>query len=288
MPHWDIREKTILITGATDGIGKAAALELLRRGARVFFTSRNLEKGERVRLELKEQSGNNAVEMVRCDLESLRDVKKCAEEVMSRVQALHVLVNNAGTMPSEERRSKDGYELNMAVNYFALVLLTRLLLPLLMKSQPSRVVNVASSLHREGVIDFDNLTGEHQFNKYGSYAASKLALVLFTRHLAREVEGSNVSVNAVHPGWINTKLARAALSHGSMVKQLYARFFKMHGPKEGGDAIVYLAAEPRMGAVTGEYFSGMQATAPSESAQNTALGDRLSEETAKILAPYVS
>ncbi len=280
---WNIRGKTVFITGATDGIGKEAALELARRGARIVFTARSKEKAEALRV-LIAQTGAETRYFL-CDLASLSSVKECARKFLKTEGALHVLINNAGIMPRERQESKDGIELTMAVNYFAPVLLTELLLPLLQHSAPSRIINVASTLHKEGEIDLDNLQGAGSYDKYRAYAASKLALVIYTRRLKESLKGSGVTAVAVHPGWIKTKLALGALGGSGLAARILLPLTSMHSPSYGAEPLVRLATKKE--APGSLYFERDAEANPSPKTEDAALAARLWDSTKGILSPYL-
>lgn len=284
--QWNLRDKTVCITGATDGIGRAVALELARRGVQLILTSRDPHKGEVVKRELQSQTGNPRIEVFPCDLSSLQSVSECAQTLKKRFAALHVLINNAGVMPQELQRSRDGFELNLAVNYLAPVLLTRLLLPLLRQSAPARIVNVTSSLHTRGSIDFDDFMGTHSFDFYRSYATSKLELMLFTRSLSRELEGSGVVVNAMHPGWIRTKLSVGALQHGRLLGWVRA-LVRMSSPAQGAETLVYLAEAGEAGDFSGKYFINKKVTLPAPVVSDETLAEKLLQATEALLKNYL-
>jgi retinol dehydrogenase-14 len=203
-----MQDKTILITGSTDGIGRQAALELAALGSRVIVHGRNASRGRTVVEEIQTATGNQNVDLIIADLSSQKQVRQLAAEVLKRYDRLHVLVNNAGVFMNERQVTEDGLETTFAVNHLAPFLLTNLLLDLLKKSAPSRVVTVSSVVHTRGKIDFDNLQAEKRFGSYSAYALSKLANVLFTYQLARLLEGTGVTVNCLHPGVVGTKLLR--------------------------------------------------------------------------------
>ncbi|OGG73723.1 hypothetical protein A3A40_03035 [Candidatus Kaiserbacteria bacterium RIFCSPLOWO2_01_FULL_54_20] len=281
---WNIRGKTVFITGATDGIGKEAALELARRGARIVFSARTNEKGEKARAEIA-AAGANEPEYFLCDMSSLSEVKRCAREFLREHNFLHVLINNAGVMPPQKRESKDGIELTMAVNYFAPVLLTELLLPLLRQSAPARVINVASTLHKEGDVNPDTMRGTGPYDIYRAYAASKLALVMYTRRLRESLSGSGVTAAAVHPGWIKTKLALGVLGESSLVARILLPLTRMHSPAYGAEPLVRLATQIK--APSSLYFERNREAEPSPKIKNAALAARLWDSTRGILSPYL-
>jgi NAD(P)-dependent dehydrogenase (short-subunit alcohol dehydrogenase family) len=238
-----MHHKLILVTGATDGIGKQTALELARRGARLLLHGRSPSKLAETRAEIEREAGDSVVETVAADFSSLAAVRAMAEGITARHGAIDVLVNNAGVFMNERRTSRDGHEMTLAVNHLAPFLLTHLLLDALRAATAARIVNVSSVAHLRGVLDLENLHGERSFAPYGAYALSKLANVLFTVELARRLAGEPITVNALHPGVVSTKL----LVDG----------FGMHGQdslSQGAATSVYLASAPEIAGVTGRYF----------------------------------
>mgnify|MGYP001566575380 FL=1 len=280
---WDIRGKTVLITGATDGIGKEAALQLAKLGARIVFTARTKEKAEALKADIVASGGK--AEYLLCDLASFSSIKNCVIEFLKSHDALHVLIHNAGVMPPRREESKDGIELNMAVNYFAPALLTEMLLPLLRRSTPSRIINVASTLHKEGDINPDNLRGAGPYDIYRAYAASKLALVMYTCRLRESLRGSGIAAVAVHPGWINTKLALGALSRSGLAARILLPLMRMHPPSYGAEPVTRLAVQKP--APDGIYFERDKEATPSPKTKDAALVARLWDSTKEILSPYL-
>ena len=243
--------KTILVTGATDGIGRATALALGEQGARVLVHGRTRDKAEGVAAQLAQQSGHDRFEAVAGDFANLAEVRALAAEVSRRHRALDVLINNAGIFAAERALSADGFELTLAVNHLAPFALTHLLLPSLVESGHGRVINVSSMVHNRGRIDFEDLDLARAYDGYGAYAASKLMNVLFTHELARRLEGRAVVVNALHPGVIGTKLLRGGF--GSMGGAEVSR---------GAVGEVRLAIDPALEGVSGGYFDmGRESTA---------------------------
>ena len=247
-----MEKKAVLITGATSGIGKEATIALAKLGIKVIFTARSENSGELVKKEIKEKTGAEADYFI-CDLASLVEVRKLAGDFQKKYGRLDILINNAGVGETELKFSKDNIEMDMAVNYFAPFLLTNLLLPTLKNSAPSRIVNVSSMMHAEGHIDFSNLVEGKNFDKYSAYSQSKLALLLFTRKLAKELEGSGVMANAMHPGVINTKITKEFLADTNILVKTAFRLTMISEEKAGG-GIAYLATSRELDGVTGEYF----------------------------------
>jgi NAD(P)-dependent dehydrogenase (short-subunit alcohol dehydrogenase family) len=239
----DIR--TILITGSTDGLGRACALDLAAAGATVLIHGRNEVKARATRDGIRAQTGTERVSLYVADFSSLRQVRDLAQQVSSEQERLHVLMNNAGIALSGGKRqlSEDGYELTFAVNYLSHFLLTMLLLPLLERSAPARIVNVASI--GQAPIDFDDVMLERNYDPFRAYAQSKLAQIMFTFELAERLGNSGVTVNALHP---------ATLMDTKMVRQTFGR--AMTSVEEGKEATLRLIASPELEGVTGRYFEG--------------------------------
>lgn len=261
--------KTFLITGATDGIGRQTALELARLGARVIVHGRSPEQAAAARDAIRRAAQTDRVEAAAADLSSLDQVRELADDVSRRFDQLNGLINNAGVFLNERRESADGYELTWAVNHLAHFLLTNLLLEPLLAGAPSRVITVSSAAHARGRIDFDDLNFERSFNGYGAYAASKLANVLFAFALAERWQADGITSNALHPGVIATKLLAAG--------------FKSTGGSlsEGAATSVYLASSPEVETITGEYFDHKRVAAPSAAARDRDLQRRLWEVSAR-------
>ena len=239
----DAPEATILVTGATDGLGKHVASALARRGATVLLHGRSPERLEVTLEELRGQTSSQKVGSYLADLSSLAAVRDLAERILSEYDRLDVLVNNAGIIVQERKESEDGYELTFAVNYLSHFLLTSLLLPLLKNSAPARVVNVASA--GQSPIDFDDPMLERGYDAMRAYSQSKLAQIMFTFELAERLSGTGVSVNALHP---------ASLMDTKMVQDTFG--YTMSTVEEGSEAVVHLAVSSELEGVTGRYFDG--------------------------------
>jgi NAD(P)-dependent dehydrogenase (short-subunit alcohol dehydrogenase family) len=240
----NLAEATILVTGATDGLGKQVASALAGQGATLLLHGRNRERLQATLEEVSEQTGSEKLRYYLADFSSLDAVRKLAERILSDEDRLEVLINNAGIIVQERKESEDGYELTFAVNYLSHFLLTRLLLPLLEHSAPSRIVNVASA--GQSRVDFSNLMLEQSYDAMKAYSQSKLAQVMFTFGLAeRLADTGGVSVNALHP---------ASLMDTKMVEKTFG--YTMSTVEEGAEATVHLAASFDLEGVTGRYFDG--------------------------------
>ncbi len=238
-----MKGRTVLVTGSTDGIGMATAMELARRGARILLHGRSAEKGEHTLNKIRKRTESDRLEFFEADLSSQRLVKKLAEEILQSHKQLHVLINNAGTFQPQRRITEDGLETTFAVNYLSPFLLTHELLGLLKSTAPSRIVNVASIAHWNARVDWSNLQGERHYDGFQAYALSKLGNILFTYALARRLMGTGVTANCLHPGVIRTKLLRAGFGD-----------YPGASPEEGARTPVYLASSPEMEEITGKFF----------------------------------
>jgi NAD(P)-dependent dehydrogenase (short-subunit alcohol dehydrogenase family) len=255
----------ILITGSTDGIGKATAAALLSRGAEVIIHGRNAKKGQNVQRELKEKTGRERPDLLIADLSEQQQIRGLAEDLLSHYTRLDVLINNAGTYEKVRQVTADSVEMTFAVNYLAPFLLTHSLLPLLKKSAPSRIVSVASSAHEDvDRFDWDNLQGERHYDPWDTYARSKFADIVFAYMLARNIEGSGVTTNCLHPGVVNTKMLRSA-------------FPGMPGitPEQGALTSVYLAVSPDVALVSGRYFEDQKPVRSSALTYDRSVQERL-------------
>jgi NAD(P)-dependent dehydrogenase (short-subunit alcohol dehydrogenase family) len=281
--------KTVLITGANSGIGKAAATELARQGAHVVMTARDRARGEAARDEIRRVSGNPDVELLLADFAVLDDVRRLAREANERCARIDVLINNAGLIMGERRETCDGFETTFQVNHLAPFLLTTLLYPKLAASAPARIVTVASDAHkRGGALDFDDLQSKRSYFPFAVYGRSKLANILFTRELARRIAGSGVTANCMHPGVVATGFAADGDTSGLFPLLLrIARPF-MLTPEKGSETIVHLATAPEVANVTGEYFRNKRPKRPNRNALDDAAARRLWEvSTAMTGAPAV-
>jgi retinol dehydrogenase-14 len=246
-------EKTVLITGGTSGIGKATAVAMAAMGADVVVTGRDPERGERALEEIRAESTGGSVELVLADLSVQAEVRRLADEFRERHDSLDVLVNNAGLVQSERTETPDGMETTLAVNHLAPFLLTNLLLDLLKKSAPSRVVTVSSEAQRWGDMDFDDLQSRRKYEGMPVYGMTKLANIMFTYELAERLEGTEVKATCVHPGAVNT---RFGTNNGGPMTLLF-RIFKpfMRTPEQGADTVIYLASSWEVEGVSGRYYS---------------------------------
>ena len=275
-----MKDKVVLVTGANSGIGKAASLALAKMGATIVMVARSKERGEAARSEIIRKSQNNAVDLLLADLSSLKSVRILASEFQKKYSQLHVLINNAGLFNQRRRVSADGYENTFATNYLAPFLLTNLQLDLLKASAPSQIINVSSVGHYNGHINFDDLTLENDYGGWKAYGQSKLALVLFTHELAKKLQGTGVTVNAVHPGTVATNIWSRPLGPVGFIMALPKMF--MTSPEQGAETIVYLASSPDAKGLNGEYVEKRKVKKSSDESYDEEIAQRLWDVSAKL------
>jgi NAD(P)-dependent dehydrogenase (short-subunit alcohol dehydrogenase family) len=279
--------KNVVITGGNTGIGKEAAVGLAEVGANVVITSRNEERGRAARDEIAERSGNQTVVVMPLDLASFRSIRSFADDVLDRFDRLDVLVDNAGLIHRRRTETEEGFETTFGVNHLGHFLLTDLLLDRLRASSPARVVVVASDAHkgaRRG-LDFDDLQGERRYRWSNAYSKSKLANIYFARELARRVDGSGVTVNALHPGFVRSDFGRGGdlgPVYGWGIKYLAGPF--AISPEKGALTTIYLASSPEVDGVSGGYFSKCKPATPSAAAQDDAAARRLWDVSEQLVA----
>jgi NAD(P)-dependent dehydrogenase (short-subunit alcohol dehydrogenase family) len=248
----DLRGKTALVTGANSGIGLEVARGLLRLGARVLLGCRDPRRGEAARAELSQSTGNPEAELLVVDFSDRASIRRFAKAVVERASALHVLVNNAGIWSERRQVAADGIELVWATNMLGYFLTTELLLPLIRRSAPSRVVTVASEL--AGDLDLEDVEfRRRRYSGLSAYSQSKQANRMWTWALARRLEGAGVTANAVHPGAVDTPLLGKGGGPWSMVAPAFAKVFS-RTPEQGADTPLWLAASPELQATSGRFF----------------------------------
>ncbi|MDB5353482.1 MAG: dehydrogenase, short-chain alcohol dehydrogenase like protein [Planctomycetota bacterium] len=290
--------KICLVTGATAGIGEVTARELARRGATVVVVGRSQERCEATVEAIRRDTGNDAVEFLRADLSSQEEVRRLAKEFLDRHDRLDVLINNAGALFATRRESVDGIEMTFALNHLAYFLLTNLLLDTIKASAPARIVNIASDAHEMVKdFDFDDPQGRSRYRRLGAdgqsklaiarytflapfahpalvqYAQSKLANLLFTYELAGRLEGTGVTVNAVHPGFVATNFTAGNGLFGWFMRR-WASLLAM-SPENGAKTSIYLATSPEVDGVTGQYFAKQKPIASSPASRDESAARRL-------------
>ncbi len=271
-----MRDRSVVITGGNSGVGQATAVALARAGARTVITARSESRGQRALSEIRRASGSDQVDLVVFDLADLSSVRAGAAELLERGD-IHVLVNNAGLVQSERHETVDGFEATFATNHLGPFLLTRLLTGRLVESAPARVVNVASTAHRTARkgLDFDDLQSTRHYRGMRAYSRSKLANLLFTAELARRLDGSGVTANAVHPGTVASGFARDHDASGFLAFGMKVIKPFILTPEQGARTSVYVASSPEVATVTGRYFVKGRAKKPSAAARDEVAAARL-------------
>ena len=275
--------KICAVTGANSGIGKETALALAGMGATVVLVCRSESRGAEALHDIKSQTGNDSLSLVVGDFSSQRQVRDAAQAILAMHDRLDVLVNNAGVTPWERRvTDENGLELIFAVNHLAPFLLTNLLLERLKASAPGRVVTVSSGAHRRVPLNFDDLQNEQRYVPFDVYSQSKLANVYFTYELARRLEGSGVTANCLHPGVVSTALFR----HLPPFLRLAVKLARplLLTPAQGADTVIYLAASPDVGDVSGRYFERREAVESSSISHDADSARRLWEVSEALTA----
>ncbi|XP_028581466.2 retinol dehydrogenase 12-like isoform X3 [Podarcis muralis] len=264
--------KVVVITGANTGIGKETARDLAGRGAKVILACRDMAKAEKAAFEIRTTTGNQQVTAKKLDLADTKSIREFAENFLKEEKELHILINNAGVMLCPYSKTADGFEMHLGVNHLGHFLLTFLLIDCLKQSAPARIVNVSSLAHHGGRIRFHDLQGEKSYNRSLAYCHSKLANILFTRELARRLQGTGVTVNVLHPGTVSSELPR----HSAILDIVWKRSsFFLKTPAEGAQTSVYCAVAEELESVSGKYFSDCKPAYVSPQGRN--------EETAKKL-----
>ncbi|MBK8262001.1 MAG: SDR family oxidoreductase [Nannocystis sp.] len=280
-----MRGKVVVITGGNAGIGKETAVGLAALGATVIFTSRNPDRGADALREIRERGANEDVHCLPLDLASTASIKAFAAELLGRFDRLDVLINNAGLILSARSETAEGLEMTFAVNHLGHFMLTALLLDRLKASAPARIINVSSDAHRAAVkgLDFDDLQANRSYGSFRAYAQSKLANVLFTRELARRLEGSGVAVNALHPGLVRSRFAGDGDVRGLMgaVFGMISWAFGL-SPAEGAETSIWLASAPELSGRSGGYFVQRRERAVSRAAADPAAARRLWEVSVQL------
>lgn len=278
-----MREKTVLVTGATDGIGKESARRLAEMGARILAVGRNAEKGVACVDELQAVTGSNDIEFLRADLSVQAEVRQLAATVKDRVDRLDVLLNNAGVLMFRREETRDGIEMTFGLNHLSYFLLTHELLDLLKASGPSRVVNVASIAHRRARLDFDDLELKTGFRAMKAYSRSKLANVMFTYALSRRLAGSGVTANCLHPGFVRTHFGQNNGFFARMGVSLAMRFGNAISVAQGAQTSIFLASAPEVAEQSGYYFDDCKAVKSNQASYDEIAQERLWDISATMV-----
>ncbi len=270
-----MKDKFILITGATDGIGRSTAERLAQKGYSIILHGRNQDKLVHAQDEISQKTKNPNIHTIRADLSSLEDVSKQFQEAKTKFPSIYCLINNAGTYQKEKNITKEGFELTFVINHLAPFLLTQILLENIKNGAPSRIINVSSIAHRNGRIEMDNLNAEKSFSAYGTYALSKLANIVFSNELAKRLDPQETTVNSLHPGVIDTKLLRTG--------------FNMTGGaiEEGSENSVFLATSDTVKNTTGKYFVKLDPSSTNPSANDPNLQLEFWNKSMELIKPFL-
>lgn len=278
-----IQEQIIIVTGANAGIGLETARALARLGATVVMVARSADKLATAQAEIVADTGNEKTTYMLCDLASQASIRAFAAEFRRRYARLDVLVNNAGAVFNGRQESVDGIELTFALNHLAYFLLTQELLDLLQASAPARIVNVSSGAHSVGTFDFDDYQRRKKYTAFQAYGESKMANVLFTYELARRLEGSGVTANVLHPGFVRSNFATNNGRLWQIAIRIIGRLFAI-SPQQGAETSTYLAISPQVEGVSGCYFDKSQAVKSHSFSYDRAAQHRLWELSEQLTA----
>jgi NAD(P)-dependent dehydrogenase (short-subunit alcohol dehydrogenase family) len=247
-----MRGKTIVITGGTSGIGEVAAVALAKMGARIVLVARDKSRGDATLARLRDNAPSIAHSVYFADLLRLAEMKRAAAEIAVGEPRIDVLINNAGALFAKRRLTEDGLERTFALNHMAYFVMTAGLRKRLLASVPARIINTASAAHQDASLDFDDLQSAKNFGGRKAYGQSKLCNILFTRELARRLQGTGVTANCLHPGFVATRFGDQS---GGLISRLIwlVKFFAI-SPAQGAETIIYLASSPDVAKATGQYF----------------------------------
>lgn len=277
-----MEDRVCLITGATNGIGKATALELARMGASLIIVGRNSDKTSAVSAEIKNATGNTRLTTYIADLSSMAEVRRLAKEVKAEHDRIHVLLNNVGAIFQKRQVTADGFELTFALNHLSYFLLTHLLLDVLKASTPARIINVASEAHKSSRADFSDLYAEKHYGILSAYSLSKLFNIMFTYELAHRLEGTGITANALHPGMVRSGFGRNSSGAMRFVMTTLAPLFSI-SPEAGAKTPAYLASSPEAEGVSGKYFVKCRPASSSAASYDQAAWKKLWEISEKMV-----
>ncbi|XP_051969285.1 retinol dehydrogenase 12-like isoform X2 [Xyrauchen texanus] len=273
-------DKTVIITGANTGIGKETARDLAKRGARVIMACRDLEKAEEARKELMEDSGNQNIVINKLDLSDTKSIRAFAE-LINKEKKVNILINNAGIMMCPFSKTADGFEMQFGVNHLGHFLLTYLLLDILKKSAPARIINVASVAHTWGSICLDDINSEKSYSPRRAYGQSKLANILCTHSLAKRLQGTGVTVYSLHPGVVQSELFRNLSKPVQIAVKVFRPFTKT--TVQGAQTTIYCAVESELDKESGGYYSDCATARCSREASDDEMAQKLWELSCQML-----
>jgi NAD(P)-dependent dehydrogenase (short-subunit alcohol dehydrogenase family) len=275
-----MKDKVVVVTGATSGIGEVAADRLAQKGARIVFVARDRERGEAARKHFRAIAGQSDHTVHYADLTKLADQKRVAKEIADSEPQIDVLINNAGAMFGSRQVTEDGLEKTFALNHMSYFTVTNILLDRLKATPGARIVSTASGAHVGNKLNFDDLQSEKSYSPFAVYGRSKLMNILFTRELTKRLAGTGVTANCLHPGFVGTRFGDESGGLMSWVIKLGKNFALT--PEQGAETIIYLASSDDVAGKSGGYYEKKQFTAPSRAAQSDADAKRLWDISAKI------
>jgi NAD(P)-dependent dehydrogenase (short-subunit alcohol dehydrogenase family) len=275
-----MKDKVVVITGATSGIGEVAADRLAQKGARIVFVARDHERGEATRKHLRAIAGHTDHTVHYADLSKISEMKRVAQEIADSEPQIDVLINNAGALFNSRQVSADGLEMTFAVNHMAYFVMTNMLLERLIATPGARVVSTASDAHKGAKLNFNDLQSQQSYSGFGVYGRSKLMNILFTRELARRITGTGVTANCLHPGFVGTRFGD---NSGGIMSFLVkaAKNFALT-PEQGAQTIIYLASSLEVEGKSGGYYIKSKLATPTKEAQDDADAHRLWDMSAKF------
>ena len=273
--------KVIVITGATSGLGRIAAVRLAQMGARLVLVARDWARAEKTLAVLREAGPGQAHTAYFADLSLMEDVKRVGAEIAAAEPRIDVLINNAGSLFSSRQVTAEGLERTFATNHMAYFILTQMLLPSLKAAGQARIVNTASGAHRDNRLDFDDLQTMRGYRAKAAYGRTKLCNILFTRELAKRLAGTGITANCLHPGFVATGLGQR--DNGLVNAIIWVVFRFAAKPEPGAETIVYLASDPEVADVSGEYFYDCRPKLPSDEARNDEAARRLWDESERMV-----
>lgn len=276
----DMRDKVVVITGATSGIGAVAAEQLAAMGARIVLVARDRARAEAELARLREKGPGLRHSVYYADLSSLEDMKRVGREIAAAESRIDVLINNAGALFSHRTLTADGLEMTFATNHMSYFVLTEMLRQRLIASAPARVINTSSDAHRRNKLDFDDLQSAKGYAGFKIYGRSKLCNILYTQELARSLAGTGVTANSLHPGFVATRFGDQSGGSFSVMVRLAKNF--AISPEKGAETIVYLASSDDAAKVSGEYFYKCRRATPTKEAQDDEAARRLWRESERL------
>jgi NAD(P)-dependent dehydrogenase (short-subunit alcohol dehydrogenase family) len=278
-----LQNKNIIVTGGSTGIGLESARGLAEMGASVWIVGRNELKSKIAVEDIKQSTGNDKVDYFIADLSSIASIKDVSRLVQSKLDHLDVLLNNAGAIFMTRKLSVDGFEMSFALNHINYFLFTKLLLDLLKSTPKARIVNVSSSAHYSGHINFSDLQSI-KYSPMRAYSASKLMNVLFSYELARRLAGSEIAVNALHPGFVASNFGKS--NGGIMIPIFKLVHLAAIDCREGAKTNIFLASSPEVEGITGRFFNKSKAVKSSKESYDQSVALRLWDETDRLIAPF--